>query len=104
MMIFFEFILLMLGFIMLSLSMSRHYCHVTDKQLLLTKNNVWVFRTIGYSLLIIAIILAVIYWGVALGLVYCFGTTTLASIMLSMILTYRSHWLAFIPLTMKFIH
>ncbi len=88
--------LLMVGFTLLSLSLSRHYSHVTDKQQRLSKKTKLLFRFIGYSFLIMAVIISVNIWGIALGAVYWFATTTLVATVLSMILTYKPRWLSFI--------
>jgi len=86
--------LLMIAFVFLSLSLSRHYSDVTDKRQHLPKNIALLFRLIGYSFFIAATVLSVNFWGVALGLVYWFGTATLVVLALSLILTFMPKWLS----------
>ena len=101
MLIFTEILVLIFGFILLSLSLTRHYNRVTEQRVRLSKRVMLVFRLGGLSLLIIAIILAVNIWGVALGLVYWFALATLVILLLSMLLTYKPQYLFFIlPLLM----
>ena len=96
-----EILLLIFGFALLSLSMSRHYNDVMVRRQRLTKNTILLFRVIGYSSLIIAAIVAVNVWGLALGLVYWFGTATLVTTLLSLTLTYHAHCLLLILLMFK---
>jgi len=91
-------LLLMVGFTLLSLSLSRHYSHVTDKRQRLANKTKLLLRFIGYSLLIISAIISEKVWGIALGGVYWFATTMLVATVLSIILTYKPRWLSFIPL------
>jgi len=92
--------LLMVAFTLLSLSLSRHYRHVTNKRTRLTRKNILMVRFIGYSFLIAAAIISINIWGIVLGLVYGFATTTLVTIVLSAILTFKPRLLSFIPLSL----
>jgi hypothetical protein len=94
-------LLLTIGFTLLSLSLSRHYSHVSNKRQRLGKSAILLFRFIGYSFLIAAAILSISFWGIALGLVYLFATTTLVAIVLSTILTFKPRWLSLIPLSLQ---
>ncbi|MEI6893044.1 MAG: DUF3325 domain-containing protein [Colwellia sp.] len=96
-----QIILLLLGFTLLSLSMSRHFSQVTNKRQRLAKSTVWLFRMLGYGLIIVSVLVAINAWGVVLGLVYCFGTAMLVTLLLSLILAYRPRWLSVIPKMMK---
>ena len=93
-----EILLLALGFSLLSLSMSRHYTQVINSRQRLSTKAVWLYRLLGYGILIAGLVLALMFWGVTLGLVYWFGTAMLVVLPLSLTLTYKPHWLLMIPL------
>jgi len=102
MLILSQILLQLLGFILLSLSLSRNYSKViksANKRP--TKRTSWIFRACGYSLLIIAVFWALNSWGVALGLVYSFATATLTATFIVILLTYKPHCLAFIVARIK---
>lgn len=90
-------LVLMTGYTLLSLSLSRHYSHVTDKRQRLPKKTKLLFRAIGYSLLILAALISVNLWGIVLGGVYWFTTTTLVTIVISILLSFKPRLLSFIP-------
>ncbi len=97
MIIMIEIVLQLIGFSLLSLSMSRHYSHVVNRRQRIPKITMWLLRVVGYGMLLTAVILAINSWGMALGLVYCFATATLVTILLALLLTYKPYWLSFIP-------
>lgn len=88
-----EIVLLMLGFTLLSLSMTRHYADVTKRGVRLGKGQIKLLRIAGYLLIMIALCYSIFVWNIALGLVYCFGTASLVSLFISLTLTYRPSWL-----------
>lgn len=89
MMILIEILLIIIGLILLSLSLSRHYSYVTNQKKPLSKRTIWLLRTCGYSLLIIAIAFAMSVWGMALGALYWCATITLVGMVLSMLLAFK---------------
>lgn len=102
MFLFFEIILLTLGFTLLSLSLPRHfhqvsYCKTNIKRKQFTTRHVWIFRGCGYALLFTSIFLTTQERGITLGLVYWFASATLVTLLLSLILSFKPRWLAFIP-------
>ena len=86
-------LVLTISFILLSLSLARHYSDVTKQEIQLSQRAIWLFRLSGYCLLLAAIALAINFWGISLGLVYWFGSMTLVTALLSMVLTYRPQYL-----------
>ncbi len=91
-----ELILLMFGFILLSLSLSRHYNKVHNKHSQLSTRTLWIFRVSGYALLLTSIILGINLWGLTLGLVYWFASAMLIALLITLILSFKPHWLSFI--------
>ena len=96
MLILSQILLQLLGFTLLSLSLSRNYSQITNRANRPTKCTSWAFRACGYTLLIIAVIWALNCWGIALGLVYSFATATLTATLIVILLTYKPHYMAFI--------
>jgi hypothetical protein len=101
MLILIQILLQFIGFSYLSLSITRYYRPVTNQSLRAPKRTVWALLVCGYTLLLIAIILALNGWGVALGLVYSFATATLAATFLAILLAFKPHYLAFIAIPFK---
>ncbi|GAA5136319.1 DUF3325 domain-containing protein [Thalassotalea piscium] len=95
MLILIETLILFLGFLCLSLSLSRHYNQVDPKKRLSTRN-LWLYRISGYTLLLLAGIYAADVWGLTLGLVYWCASATLVTFFLSLVLTFKPKWLSFI--------
>ncbi|MCL1045328.1 DUF3325 domain-containing protein [Shewanella electrodiphila] len=91
----------LLGFTLLSLSLSRHYDQVINSVKRPSKPIVWTLRLSGYGILLLAIIQGIKSWGLALGLVYSFATATLVATLLAMLLTYKPHYLTFIFVRLK---
>lgn len=98
-----QVLLLSLSFVLLSLSLSRHYSHVMGKRFRLPNKTKWLYKGTGYCLLIIALIFSIYGWGVTLGLVYFLGSIMLISFLLSLILSYKPHWLISIPIVLNFL-
>ena len=95
-------LLQLLGFTLLSLSISRNYSKVIKSaNTRPTNRTTWVFRACGYTLLIIAVIWALNCWGIALGLVYSFAIATLTALFIVILLTYKSHYFAFFVVRIK---
>lgn len=94
-------IVLMFGFIFLSLSLSRHYKEVTHKKQHLTKNIKWIFKCSGYILLVCAAALLINVSGLTLGLVYWCALASLITFLLSIILAYKPDVLLFILVIMN---
>jgi hypothetical protein len=102
MLIFTQILLQLLGFALLSLSISRNYSKViksANKRQ--SKRTTWVFRACGYSLLILAVFSALNTWGLALGLVYSFAIATLTASFIVILLTYKSHYFTFFVVRIK---
>jgi len=97
MIIFFESLLLVFGFTLLSLSLPRHYSQVYNERQQLSVRILWRLRISGYILIIASMILAINTWGVALGLVYWFAYATPVTFFLSLVFAFKPRWLAFIP-------
>ncbi|GHE95979.1 DUF3325 domain-containing protein [Thalassotalea profundi] len=93
MLILIETLILFLGFLCLSLSLSRHYNQVAPKKRLSTRN-LWLYRISGYILLLLAGIYAVYEWGFTLGLVYWCAIATIVSLLITLTLTFKPRWLA----------
>lgn len=94
MLIIIETLILLLGFLCLSLSLSRHYHQVAPKKRLSTRN-LWLYRISGYILLLLAGIYAADVWGLTLGIVYWCAIATAVSFLLSLILAFKPKWLSF---------
>jgi hypothetical protein len=90
--------LLIVGFTLLSLSLSRHYSHVANKRQRLSTKMTLVYRGVGYSLLIASTALSISTWDIALALVYWFATSSLVTLVLSFILSFKPQWLVFATL------
>lgn len=102
MLILTQILLQLLGFTLLSLSLSRNYSKaIKSANKRLTKRTSWILRACGYFLLILAIFLALNSLGVALGLVYSFATATLTATFTVILLTYKPHYMAFIVARIK---
>ena len=101
--IFIETLLLALGFIMLSLSMQRHYKQVARRGDTYCNRLEWLLRLSGYCILIISGALALNVWGIALGIVYWCAIATLVTLLLSFVLTYTPHKLRFIVFIMTYL-
>lgn len=96
-----QILLQLLGFTLLSLSISRHYSQVITNAKPPTQRIIWGIRISGYTLLLLAVIYALKNWGLTLGLVYFFATTTLVATFLAILWTYKPHYLAFILVRFK---
>jgi hypothetical protein len=90
-----------LGFTLLSLSLPRHYYQVINSVKRPSKPIIWTMRLSGYTILLLAVIYAFKNWGVILGFVYFFATTTLVATFLTILWTYKPHYLAFILIRLK---
>ncbi len=101
MLILTQILLQLLGFTLLSLSLSRNYSKVINRAKRPTNRTSWVFRACGYALLIIAVFWALNSWGIALGLVYSFATATLTATFIVILLTYKPHYMSFIVARIK---
>lgn len=96
-----QILLQLLGFTLLSLSLSRHYSQVINNAIRPTKRMILGMRISGYILLFLAVFFALNSWGVALGLVYSFATVTLVATLLTTLLTYKPNYLALIIVRLK---
>lgn len=96
-----QILLQLLGFTLLSLSLSRHYSQVINNAIRPTKRMIFGMRISGCILLFFAVFFALKSWGVALGLVYSFATATLVATLLAILLTYKPHYLTFIVVRLK---
>lgn len=99
------FTLVFIGFVSLSLAMKRHLLQIQPWFLpikmqgsLASKKQIIIFSLVGYSTLISAGILSMAVNGVAIGLVYWTGLLTLATLLQSLLLTYRPQWI--LPLSL----
>ena len=95
MMMFIVILLITFGFVFLSLSLSKHYSQITDNRQRLSKRSVQILRLCGFSLLILGGIIAVIHWGLTLGLVYWCAIAMLVALVLSLIFTFKPKMLSF---------
>ena len=92
MLIIIETLLLLLGILFLSLSLSRHFNQVASKKRLSTRN-FWLYRISGYIFLLLAGIYAADVWGLTLGLVYWCAISTVVSLLITLTLTFKPRWL-----------
>lgn len=88
MLILLQVLLQLLGFILLSLSLQRHYNDVFGQTQRPTKQTIRLLKFMGFAVLIVAIAYAIYTWGSALGLVYFFATASLVASALAMLLAY----------------
>lgn len=92
-MILLAFTLTFIGFLALSLSMKRHFLQYRPQHINTSLPPIFLFRIIGYLLLIFAATLCMVDQGVAVGLVFWVGLITLAALLQSLLLTYRPQWI-----------
>lgn len=97
-MIMLGFALAFLGFILLSLSMTRHHRQLWP-QVMLSKARTIGFRVGGYGSLAASLYCCMQSEGAAVGSVLWFGLLTAAALMQSMLLTYRPHWIVAVGTT-----
>ncbi|MGS0535575.1 DUF3325 family protein [Pseudoalteromonas sp. SaAl2] len=88
MLILLQITLQLLGFILLSLSLQRHYNDIVSQRQQLKKRSCILLRFIGFTLLVVATAKAISMWGIALGLVYAFATATLVATTLAILFAY----------------
>ncbi len=88
MLILVQIVLQLLGFSLLVLSLPRHYSEIFGAAQRATKMARLVFKCMGFSVIIVAIVFALNSWGAALGLVYFFATATLIVTLLAILLAY----------------
>jgi len=86
------FALSLLGCVLLSLSMKRHYAQVT-KDGRLSKRVSIVLRMLACLCLFACGVVCIQRYGVGIGLVWCWGLLTLAALLQTLLLAYRSQWL-----------
>lgn len=100
-MITIQILMFMAAFALLSLSIPRHYSGVSSSRQRLNKKQMWRLQFFGYSFIGLALVLAVMAWGITLALVYCCGIAMLAALIISLLLTYKPHWMRFIVTLLK---
>lgn len=89
------FTFLFLGFAFVSSVISRHLVsmgyRISEHGKLPVRQHTLI-KFIGFTLIAIAAVIAVISQGVSFGVVYYCGILTLAALLLAMLLSYRPHW------------
>ncbi|MBL4827048.1 MAG: DUF3325 domain-containing protein [Spongiibacteraceae bacterium] len=85
---FFNFTLVLIGFIALSQTMRRHFLQVHSPQQGLSWRQILVFRILGVSCLLLAAVFCLFSQGVAVGLVCWVGLVMLGALLHSLQLTY----------------
>ncbi|MCG7534163.1 DUF3325 domain-containing protein [Pseudoalteromonas sp. OOF1S-7] len=80
--------LLLFGFTLLSMAMYRHYSRIVGSSMSPSKWRRWLLRISGTGLNLIALLVCVFSWGISRGLVYWFGSATMAVFIVIIVLTY----------------
>lgn len=88
------FLITLIGFVVLSLAMKRHYQQLRGKCSVLNDKQVVALRTFGFASLASASVLCMVGSGIALGLVYWAGFITVSVLAQTLLLSYRPQWLA----------
>lgn len=88
-MMFLGFSLAFVGFIALSLAMSRHFSQMRLWRKKRSKQEVLALQVMGYLCLLIAGAICMMNQGIAVGLVFWLGIATVAALLQSLLLTYR---------------
>lgn len=91
-MMLFSFSLTFVGFIAMSLAMTRHYSQIQSRKP--SKQQVVFFQTFAWLCLISACVLSITHKGISVGLVYWIGLVTLAALLRTISLAYRPQWAA----------
>lgn len=92
-MIIISFSIVFMGFLLISLSMKRHYVQVFSKDAMLSNRQNRLLRFTGYAGLGIAGWLCIHDLGIGLGLVYWTGLLTVAAMIQALLLAYRRQWI-----------
>jgi len=84
---------LFIGFFVISMSIKRHFKQLFPQRKMASLKWLLIFRTIGYTSLLLSASLYITGLGIGLGLVSFFGLLTLVTFMQSLCFSYKPQWL-----------
>jgi len=92
-MIIISFSIIFMGFLLISLSMKRHYAQIFSKHEVLPRRQNILLRIIGYAGIGIAGWLCIHDLGLGLGIVYWTGLLTVSAMIQALLFAYRRQWI-----------
>jgi drug/metabolite transporter (DMT)-like permease len=92
-----------LAFILISLSMKRHFRQLYPIRKIPSLQHLFLFRLFGYLVLFLSIFLFISIQGLGLGLVIFFGVLTLTVLIQVLLFSYRPKWIIVISSVFVFL-
>ncbi|MEW5009445.1 MAG: DUF3325 domain-containing protein [Cycloclasticus sp.] len=86
------FMMVFVGFMMISLSMNRHSALILTGRYVISLTQKLALHLLGFICLLTAAVLCIDSLGVGLGLVYWVSFLTFAALFQLLLLSYRPHW------------